>query len=857
MFELRLVTGNRVREWSIEPEPVVRSGGGPRSRDREEAAVVDCVLSWDSMPTKIGVHLDGYAFAVDPNSVVVGGEVYVATPRAYVVPAHDDRTVAELDALRTGRAGRTALQKIGDEPEASFSGAAAWTREMSGPCWLGVGRDIRIFQCGTRGLGAGSIADLQWDTIAPQLHGEPVRLPAAGDRAVRYQYLIGRGIGPGADIERELEDGVLPILHTTMVDGPIHYRSTVVASFERSPLTRASVRGTHYLVSDRHSIGHMLSAEQSADADAREEIPTDEELVAYLRIEATNTEHVPRHAFVKLPAPYADEGREEVPHDYLADIGIGMISGDACFTATVDGVPVSSTDCAVLIAPGGTAVFDIRIPHRPIPRERAEALRLRDFAEVHADVRAHWRDRLATAGTVDVPEKRIRDMFAAGVLHLDLVTYGLQPDDAVAATVGVYTPIGSESAPIIQLFDSVGWADLASRALRYFAERQHPNGFMQNFNGYMLETEAVLWVMGEHFRYTGDVDWVRGAEETIRRAVSYILDARAARITDPSSPYGLMVGKTADDEDNFESFMLNGLAHLALSRAAEMIEGIDAVEAGRWREAARLLRHDLLSAFDDSLAQGPVVPLGDGTWARNAPPWTGSQGLLAFAGGGDSFSHGSFAPRDTLLGPLWLVHSEVLPPDDPRAAEILALQADVFFDGNAAFSQPYYSPHPLIHLRRREPRAFLAAYYTMLASHADRETFSFWEHYYQLTPHKTHEEAQFLMQTRWMLYLEEGDSLRLLPGVPRAWLAPGQRVSVQRMSSYFGVLGFEVEVASDGDRMSILVSFDGTRRPRTVEVRVPHPEGKPIAATTAGEITSDDTIVLPAVADVLRAEVRF
>ena len=38
---------------------------------------------------------------------------------------------------------------------------------------------------------------------------------------------------------------------------------------------------------------------------------------------------------------------------------------------------------------------------------------------------------------------------------------------------------------------------------------------------------------------------------------------------------------------------------------------------------------------------------------------------------------------------------------------------------------------------------------------------------------KTHEEGWFLMQTRWMLYLEDGDRLRLLPGIPRRWLAAG------------------------------------------------------------------------------------
>ena len=33
---------------------------------------------------------------------------------------------------------------------------------------------------------------------------------------------------------------------------------------------------------------------------------------------------------------------------------------------------------------------------------------------------------------------------------------------------------------------------------------------------------------------------------------------------------------------------------------------------------------------------------------------------------------------------------------------------------------------------------------------------------YRVSQHKTHEEAWFLMETRWMLYMEEGDTLSLL-----------------------------------------------------------------------------------------------
>ncbi len=43
----------------------------------------------------------------------------------------------------------------------------------------------------------------------------------------------------------------------------------------------------------------------------------------------------------------------------------------------------------------------------------------------------------------------------------------------------------------------------------YFIEKQHKDGFMQYFGEYMLETGAVLWDIGEHYRYTKDLEWIR------------------------------------------------------------------------------------------------------------------------------------------------------------------------------------------------------------------------------------------------------------------------------------------------------------------------------------------------------------
>ena len=133
------------------------------------------------------------------------------------------------------------------------------------------------------------------------------------------------------------------------------------------------------------------------------------------------------------------------------------------------------------------------------------------------------------------------------------------------------------------------------------------------------------------------------------------------------------------------------------------------------------------------------MPLGDGSWCPTAPPWAEASGALSLLCEGQScFTHHTFTGRDSLIGPLWLVFQEVLDPREPAAEALLASHAALHTIHNLAFSQPYYCRHDWAHLRRGEVKAFLKAYYHGFAGLADRETYSWWEHYFHASPHKTH-----------------------------------------------------------------------------------------------------------------------
>jgi hypothetical protein len=427
-----------------------------------------------------------------------------------------------------------------------------------------------------------------------------------------------------------------------------------------------------------------------------------------------------------------------------------------------------------------------------------------------------------------VPQKRIDEMIRAGLLHLDMITYGREPKGPLAATVGAYSPIGSESSPIIQFMDSMGRHDVARRALDYFLDKQRPDGLMMNFGGYQIETGGVLWSLGEHWRYTRDDAWVRRIAPKALKACDYILAWRRRNMREDlrGRGYGLVDGKVADPEDPFHSFMLNGIMCIGLSRAAQMLASVRPVDSKRLALEAEAFRRDVRQAFAETMARSPVVPLGDGSWVPTAAPWTESRGpVCLFAEKGAWFTHGAFPVRDSLIGPMYLILHEVLDPRESAAGFLLNYHAELFHERNVALSQPYYSPHPFAHLARGEVKAFLKEYYNGVASLADRETCTFWEHYHHASPHKTHEEGWFLMRTRRMLWTEEGDTLRLLAGVPRAWLEDGKRIDIEGAASYFGPLAIHVKSRVARGRIEAAVATEPRRRPGVVEIRLPHPQG--------------------------------
>ncbi|MCX7704999.1 MAG: hypothetical protein N2115_01910 [bacterium] len=748
--------------------------------------------------------------------------IYIPEYDVIVTEGKDTRDYEEIEQYIRKRAGLSKLKEMEHSEEECYESAESKARKLRGNTWLGISRDIRIFEI------IFPDPDRTTLNIVPRYHGFGVSLPEfekldqdtkrwAGNE-ISYTINFGRGSGCSQELERYLEERRLPILCGTLEDEDVVYDFVMFVSPEKSELTLQNLRGTHFLVADGFGVGHMFTPDQQKEFDCLKNSETnrEEETVLFLKIRAINKKKTPVYAYFKTVSP-------NIPYSF--DNGMGFFSKDRVFAISlINGKPLQQEELSVFLLPGKTAELEIRIPHKPISHKRAKQLIRMSFEEKLKGCRNFWKKKLESCAKIEIPEKRIEDMIYAGILHLDLIAYGIEPDGPVSACIGRYCPIGSESSPIIQFFDTMAWHKLAERAIQYFIEKQHKDGFMQNFGGYMLETGAALWTIGEHFRYTKDTKWVKKIKPSLLKAAEYISNwiERNKKDELTGRGYGMIDGKVADPEDPYHAFMLNGYAYLGLQRTSEMLDAIGDDAAIRIKKMAEELKENIRKSFFESMARSPVVPLGDGTWVPTCPPWPEDDGLLIhYINGRKWYTHGTFVARDSMLGPLYLIFQEVLDPKELASDFLVKYHTELFYKRNVAFSQPYYSRHPEIHLKRGEVNSFLRAYYNCFPALIDRQTGSFWEHFFYASPHKTHEEGWFLMETRWMLCMEQGDTLYLLPGIPGRWLEGGKTIKIENLATYFGKVSLSVFSELKNGRIFVRIYCE--RKPAEIIIRIPHP----------------------------------
>ncbi|PYV26663.1 MAG: hypothetical protein DMG24_06565 [Acidobacteria bacterium] len=188
-----------------------------------------------------------------------------------------------------------------------------------------------------------------------------------------------------------------------------------------------------------------------------------------------------------------------------------------------------------------------------------------------------------------------------------------------------------------------------------------------------------------------------------------------------------------------------------------------------------------------------------------------------------------------------------------------------FSRGGMVFQANLQNP-TLVYLRRNEvPAAIRNLYNDFIACHYP-DVNAFTEEYHQWVHgsgpfYKVPDEARFLNRVRDTLVREDGGTLWLLAGVPRRWLAPGQKIELHQVATYFGPLSLETSASESAvtarielpTRNTFTTAWLVARAPSGKRIRSVEIDGKPWQDFDAAE----ERIRLPLRPGAMQIVVRF
>jgi len=650
-------------------------------------------------------------------------------------------------------------------------------------------------------------------------------------------------------VGRFLEDGYLPIIHAAWQKGSLRIEQTAFASPACESILAGPVRG-------------------------------DDPVAAHLRFRFVNGGEEPVAAelpvaAVRLIEAGDDPSQREIGEPLALRGGLALARGERpgeewprLILLCSDGTLSDSEGLLhyrVELTPGASAELVMKVPFLVLDGPELEALRPKDFASEHAEVRQFWRDRAREGCEIETPEQDLNDFYRAHLTHMLITNDREVGSDRIMTRVGSfsYGNFANESCMCISDLDRRGYPEVAERCLETFLHYQGTIGLSGDFarqegqfygsggyehgQYYVQHHGWVLWCLAQHYLYTRDADWlnrvgpkiVEGAEWIIAERQRTKLFGRDGRRV---LEWGLLpAGGLEDVGDWYHWLSNNAFNWWGLHWAGAVLAEAGHPQGPRLVAEAEAYREDILAAFREASLRSPLVRLRDGSYVPHVP----SRLYLR----GRDFGW----IRETLEGSIHLICTGLVDAHSQEATWIVkdfednrylssrygyALEDEErwWFDRGGFSMQPNLLWGPIAYLLRDDIPHFLRAYFnsfavtfrqdTRMCTEHPLPTLSDWagDHF------KTSDEAQSANWLRLMFVQEIGEELFLGRALPRQWLADGSRVAIRRATTHFGRMSMEIESAVGQGRITVRLDPPRRNAPSRIHLRLRHPEAAAIRA---------------------------
>jgi hypothetical protein len=761
---------------------------------------------------------DVFTFAVDD---LKQGALFVLHAGAAVLPEGDERDYAAVAAAQKTAGGKTLYDRVAEMPEQTWHAAWEGMPPKKSHIYLPLGLDS-----GRQRFRLDADGTVSFRSNDHYLQSRPGKeTPRLALEPSPVQFRFQPSLVP---VFRTIEEACLPIGQTVWETNGVRVLQTAFAT-------------------------------ELNGAKADSAVPAADTFTVFLaKFVFTNVTGSQQTA--SLPLSYrSGDAPKPLRSD---DKGLLWLAGNVRGQVLADKPPAAEAETLKwtwTLAPGESKTVVVKIPYLVLT-EKAEhaALAKLDFDKEQHEVAGYWRRRLDESARLITPEPMLSEFYRADAGHL-LINCEGDPESAERrfARVGSfgYGAYGNESCMMVVDLDRRGYHKEAQECLDAWLHYQGTVALPGDFStkkgvlygagsleagGYNQHHGWILWMLGEHYRFTRDEAWLRRSAPGIVAGADWIINETKRTANRQELERGLLpAGSLEDIGDWWPWLSTSCYTWRGLDTATWALEQINHPEAPRVRQEADAYHAHLLANFRMGADRSPVVRLRDGTAVPHIPSMVHRRGRY----------FGWIC--ETLEGSLHLLITGALDSRSQEADWIIKDYEDnryisnqygymlddfdKYWFGRGGMSmqacllldvEPYLYRDDVKQALRALFNAEAAQYFPderMNTEHA-LPALGDWtgDHY------KSSDESNVAGWLRYLFVREEGNALLVGQAIPREWLRAGQRCGIERTATYFG----PASVVFTGGDNQITAKLEAPRRnpPKEVRLRFREAAGRPLSA---------------------------
>lgn len=481
----------------------------------------------------------------------------------------------------------------------------------------------------------------------------------------------------------------------------------------------------------------------------------------------------------------------------------------------------------ITLAPGEERDEFIKIPYQDM--YGAARTTEGEYKKVADEYVNEWERILNAAMKIVTPEQRVNNAYKAWLaynfINVDKVNGRYQIHDGNHFYEEIF---GYSACLAIQALDWMGYGQDAEKYLESMLPLIDKNGlFVVNYG--LPDQGALLTALADHYKMTGDNEWLKRVSPHIIKMCKWVVSERAAQKKTQDAQgklFGLLKGRPYCDHPAPAYYYVSDMTiTVGLEEASRALKNIGMESDAKWiMEEARDYRQCIMTSMKRAVIEH------DGM--KKLPLFPEDYKLLRAA------NFNAYDYYGLLVGTL--IENNSLPVNSEYARMYvdliekkggLLLGVARFWGGiDHAYSYGYW-----MHcMERGEIEKVLLGFYTSLAYGMTHDTYSAVEvtfieegKNFNTLPH-TYSNTQQLRLLRNMLLREdaEGTTLRIGQGIPKHWLEDGKQVQVQDAPTLYGNVSYTMKSNINDDKINIDLYPGSKRVAEKTIIYFRHPKNK-------------------------------